>query len=84
LLRKKESWLLPGGKPKLNESDIACLVREVEEELSGTELENIAYYGEFIGKTHIGEEFKTKVYLANVKGELKESSAEISEYKWAR
>jgi len=36
LVRKRQSWILPGGKPEPKESDIECLCREVSEELSGT------------------------------------------------
>lgn len=82
VVRKRESWLLPGGKPQADESDIACLCREINEELSGNTVENIRYYGEFIGDTHIGERFKTKVYLADIQGELGAASAEIEEYQW--
>ena len=82
LVRKGQSWLLPGGKPGPSESDIECLCREVNEELSGTELENIRYYNEFVGNTHIGERFKTKVYLVDIKGALREPSAEIVECRW--
>lgn len=82
LVRKGQSWLLPGGKPNPGESDIGCLCREVDEELSGTRLENIKYYNEFVGDTHIQERFRTKVYLADIGGELREPSAEIKEYGW--
>ena len=82
LVRKKQSWLLPGGKPELGESDIECLCREAYEELSGTQLENIRHYDDFIGNTHRGEKFKTKVYLADIKGELGKPSAEITEHRW--
>ena len=82
LVRKEQSWLLPGGKPNPGESDIECLCREVGEELSGTQLENIRYYNEFVGNTHIQERFKTKVYLVDIKGAIREPSAEIKESRW--
>ena len=82
LVRKGQSWLLPGGKPEIGETDIECLCREVSEELSGTQLENIKFYGNFIGYTHLQERFRTDVYLANIKGELNQPSAEIAEYRW--
>lgn len=82
LVRKKQSWLLPGGKPESNELDLECLYREVCEELSGTQLENIRYYGDFIGNTHIQEKFRTKIYFADIKGKLRKPSAEIEEYEW--
>jgi ADP-ribose pyrophosphatase YjhB (NUDIX family) len=44
LVRKRQTWILPGGKPGINESDLECLCREIREELSGTQLDNIRYY----------------------------------------
>lgn len=83
LVKKKEIWILPGGKPQEGESDIECLCREVREELSGTELENIRFYGRFFGKTPHSDEFlEAKVYLADVNGEIKPPSAEIRDSKY--
>ena len=83
LVRKRQSWILPGGKPNPNESDLECLCREVIEELSGTQLKNIRYYGDFEGKTpHTGDVLRAKVYFADIKGKLCQPSAEIEEYKW--
>ncbi len=31
--RNSEHLILPGGKPNLGESDLACLIREIDEEL---------------------------------------------------
>ena len=82
LVRKEESWLLPGGKPNIGESDIGCLCREVQEELSGTVLKDVRYYGAFTGETHMREMFRIRVYLADIVGNLNRPSAEISEYQW--
>jgi len=83
LVRKKQSWILPGGKPNPNESDLDCLCREVREELSGTELEKFRYYGEFQGITpHKKDVLNVKVYFAGIKGELHQAAAEIIEYDW--
>lgn len=85
LVRKKDHWILPGGKPEPNESDLECLCREVKEELSGTQLERINYYGTFDGKTpHTGDILLARVYFADIKGELISTSAEIVDYAWAR
>ena len=84
LVRKRQSWILPGGKPEPDESDIECLCRELSQELSGTQLENIRYYGEFEGRTpHKGDTLMAKVYFADIKGELGQPSAEIAAYAWA-
>lgn len=83
LVRKKQSWILPGGKPKSNELDLECLCREVGEELSGTEIDNIRYYGEFEGITpHKGDVLKARVYFADIKGQLRQPAAEIAAYEW--
>ncbi len=83
LVRKRQSWILPGGKPEPNESDIECVCREVSEELSGTQLDNIRYYGDFEGRTpHKGDILNVKVYFANIKGRLCQPAAEIAEYNW--
>ena len=83
LVKKKKSWILPGGKPEPKESDIECLCREVEEELSGTRLKNFQYYNDFEGRTpHTGDILRAKVYFADIKGELYNSNAEINERKW--
>ena len=85
LVRKKQTWILPGGKPLPEESDIECLCREIKEELSGTELENIRYYKEFEGITpHRGDVLRAKVYFADIKGNLYRPSAEIEEHSWAK
>ncbi len=83
IVRKKQTWILPGGKPEQNESDISCLIREVSEELSGTKLENISYYRGFEGRTpHKGDVVQVRVYFAKIKGDLYLPSAEICEYAW--
>ncbi len=84
LVKKKDVWILPGGKPEKGEDDFQCLEREVSEELSGTILENFVYYGEFTGKTpHKGDFLTARVYFADIKGTLYNPSSEISDYAWA-
>lgn len=83
LVKKNQAWILPGGKPFENESDLDCLQREVREELSGTELKDIRYYTEFVGVTpHKGDILKSKVYFASLNGKLNSPSAEIDGYVW--
>lgn len=85
LVRKGETWILPGGKPNSKESDLECLSREFNEELSGTEIENIKYYNDFIGKTpHKGDILRVEVYFADVKGKVYPPRKEISEYEWVK
>ena len=85
LVRKKQSWIFPGGKPESNESDIECLCREVGEELSGTQLDKIRYYGNFEGRTpHTRDILRVRVNFADIKGELFKPAAEIGAYAWAK
>lgn len=85
LVQKNETWILPGGKPEEGEEDSACLGREFGEELSGTQLENLSYYGEFEGRTpHTGDVLAAKVYFADIKGELGRPSSEIKARRWFR
>jgi len=83
LVKKKETWILPGGKPEENETDLECLKREIDEELSGTKLCNIKYYNNFEGKTpHTGDILQVKTYFADIDGQLYSSSREIIGSQW--
>lgn len=84
LVKKIETWILPGGKPKVGEDDLACLKREIGEELSGLSLANCQYFDDFEGITpHRGDKLRAKVYLADIahNKEIK-PSGEISEVRW--
>jgi len=83
LVRKKESWILPGGKPELEESDMECLHREFGEELPGTKLNNPQFYGTFEGVTpHTKDTIRVRVYLADIEGEIGQPAREIAESAW--
>ena len=85
LVRKRQTWILPGGKPESSESDIECLCREISEELPDIKLDNIRYYGEFEGITpHKNDTLRTRVYFADIGGNLCKAGAEISEYSWIK
>jgi 8-oxo-dGTP diphosphatase len=78
LVRKKNTWILPGGKPEIGETDLECLCRETREELSGLELKNFRFYKEFEGVTpHKGDVLKAKVYFADINSSFSKASAEI-------
>jgi 8-oxo-dGTP diphosphatase len=71
LVKKKLTWILPGGKPENNENDLECLCREINEELSYTSIKDIKFYKTFEGKTpHKGDTLRAKVYFANIDGQL--------------
>ena len=85
LVRKKLTWILPGGKPEMGENDLECLCREIDEELSGTQIKDIYFYNQFEGKTpHKGDVLRAKVYFANIDGQLYSvrDGDSISEVQW--
>ncbi|MEK6826455.1 MAG: NUDIX domain-containing protein [Nanoarchaeota archaeon] len=82
LVRKRETWIIPGGKPESGEGDLECLIREFREELPGSELKVLRRYGSFEGKApHKGDIVDVHVYLAEIRN-LDRASAEISEAKF--
>ena len=84
LVKKQKTWILPGGKPKLGESDMQCLFREIKEELPTLKLKNIKYFGAFAGITpHKGDMLRTAVYFADANGEIA-PSAEINMAEWIK
>ena len=77
LLRKKDIWILPGGKLKDGESDRDCLYRELEEELSVLPLAFIIreFYNSFTGKTpHSNNDLEAKVYFGFIMSSFKFSN----------
>lgn len=83
IVKKQETWILPGGKPKPNETnDIDCLLRECGEELPDAVFVVKNKYRDFTGKTpNKGDMLTVKAYFAEVSGSIK-PSAEISESKF--
>ncbi len=83
LVKKKETWILPGGKPELGERDYDCLRRECAEELP--KVKNLVVNGLlgcFEGQTpHTGDEIIAKVYFADLDGDIK-PGAEISDARY--
>ncbi len=78
IVKKKNDWLLPGGKPK-NESDIGCLVREIGEELSGSRAIVGKHYKDFTGRVeHKPNPWTERVYFGEILGAVKPSQ-EISD-----
>lgn len=85
LVRKKQTWILPGGKLEIGENDLECLCREIDEEISGTQIKDIQFYNQFEGRTpHKGDILRAKVYFANINGQLYSvrDGDSISEVQW--
>ena len=83
LVKKNQTWILPGGKPRGGESDVECLCREFKEELPETKIEVGEFYHQFIGKTpHKGDILENLVYFANLEGNTDKTAREIRESGW--
>jgi len=64
-------YITPGGKVEINESDIDCLNREINEEL-GCSVSNLTYFGTFKGKIlEFSKLLIQKCYLGNLKGQIR-------------
>ncbi len=83
LVRKNETWILPGGQLEKGESDIACLCREFKEELPSVKIEDITYYNSFIGRTpHKKDILKTEVYCVDISEGIGKPAGEINGAEW--
>ena len=78
--------ILPGGQRDANETDIECLVREIEEELgprAELDVVTLQYFGTFedIAASYKEQLVQITLYLGRLHGPLKPSS-EIKELVW--
>lgn len=82
-VKKRDFWLLPGGKVEYVENYSECLSREFFEEVGGA-VSIGRFYKSFFGKTPNGRDLVSHVYFANIKGALSGPIAEdsISEHRW--
>jgi len=84
IVKNKNVWILPGGKPEKGESDLKCLYRELKEELSVRRRRVTIHtcYDVFVDKTlYPNEDLEAKVYFGSIKGSL-DPKNEISDYAW--
>ncbi|MBU1129669.1 MAG: NUDIX domain-containing protein [Nanoarchaeota archaeon] len=85
LVKKKETWILPGGKPDFKEeSDEQVLNREFSQELPLTRIKINEFYKSVSGITpHKGYELEAKVYFGKLVGIIK-PSAEINDARYVK
>ena len=87
LVRKKDIWILPGGKLENGESDSDCLFRELKEELSVSKQQFRIYnfYKSFIGRTPFSNALlEAKVYFGRLRDGLIKPNNEINDVKFIR
>lgn len=82
IVKKNETWILPGGKINPGETDLECLARELSEELKNVSVKSARYYDDFDGVSpHRKDSIRVTAYLTTIDGEPS-PSAEIKEVKW--
>lgn len=77
-------FLLPGGKIEPGETDVACLVREIREELScGLAEESLQLVGEYtdVAASHPDRDVMIRLYRGTLVGEPRPAS-EIAKLHW--
>ncbi len=81
----KDTWYIPGGKRKAEETDKEALIRETKEELTVDLIpKSISHYGTFEAQAHgkpEGTIVRMTCYTGKYQGKLT-SSAEIAEYRY--
>lgn len=83
LKHEGSTWLLPGGKPEGDESDIACLVRETKEETATDVVAGTAYLGTFSADAadQPGRQVQLRAYRGEIIGDPVPMN-EIAEIRW--
>ena len=82
LVKKRDFWILPGGKREKREFAHNCIVRELSEELPGCRLASrLVYFCHFQGRCPHGKKIRVRCYLGNIEGDIS-PGAEISDARW--
>jgi len=85
LVKKKNVWIFPGGKPQEKDKNhIATLLREVGEELPNLRVdeESLIYFDNFQGITpHEKDALSAKVFIGKATGNIKPAN-EINDSGW--
>lgn len=82
LTKKKDKFIIPGGRIETGEDDLTCLKRELQEELKA-DLISAHYFGTFEHPAALdpGQIIVMKVYFAEIKGKP-QAASEITEIAW--
>lgn len=81
IVRKRDAWILPGGKPEVGESDAECLRRELREEL-GVDIKTLRRFTTVEGTTpYRGDQIQVELYFVEIDGSPK-PQAEITGIAW--
>jgi 8-oxo-dGTP diphosphatase len=82
LTRKRDKFIIPGGKRQGPETDVSCITRELEEEL-GVKTIKISPFGSFEDDAALdpGLTIKMDVYFAEIDG-IPKAMTEIEEILW--
>ncbi len=84
--RDTSKLILPGGRIEAGESDLACLAREIREELGGVSLTRVEYLGTYEDRASLDDPTVVKslriaLYRADLEGAPRPCS-EIAELVW--
>src|SRR3990167_6612101 len=82
LVRKRDSWILPGGKPNEDEGGLECLLREIKEELQAEAIIG-NFYDSFTGTiSHKKNPWTEVIYFGKIKGIIYPSTGIYDLNKW--
>jgi ADP-ribose pyrophosphatase YjhB (NUDIX family) len=85
LVKKRDTWIIPGGKIQESEEEITCLQREFKKELPNIEIFIKGFYKSFNGITPFSKsEVLVKVFFIGTIGDDISPSAEILDSKFLK
>lgn len=83
LVKKKDIWILPGGKIEVSEEKNDCLIREFKEELPSIAISIKEFYKSFNGVTPFSKsEVVVEIFFIEIIGDDISTSREILDSKF--
>ena len=83
LVLKKDTWMLPGGEPVGNETDLECLKRKIDEMLPDASAKIGECYDDFESTIpHRNETVCVTVFLGRIDGDITPGAEEISDARF--